>query len=164
MRQRVRSIADGSPAVLLCAAPLLLVYLATLAPSVTLWDSGEFLSAVRTLGVPHPPGTPLFVYLAHVWASLLPMVDFTVAVNTGSAIASAIGVAVLARTFVPSHVGSALLAAFVAGTTSVVCKAPPRRRCTVMPSALARSCSPAVRAPGARGRGAIACCSPSSWG
>ena len=27
------------------------VYAATLAPSVTLWDSGEFLSAVRTLGV-----------------------------------------------------------------------------------------------------------------
>ena len=43
---------------------LLFVYLATLAPGITLWDAGEFASAVESLGIPHPPGTPLYVLVA----------------------------------------------------------------------------------------------------
>ncbi|MES2179350.1 MAG: DUF2723 domain-containing protein [Gemmatimonadota bacterium] len=47
---------------------LLTVYVVTLAPGVTFWDAGELISAVHTLGIPHPPGTPLFVVLGHVWS------------------------------------------------------------------------------------------------
>ncbi|HEY0778319.1 MAG TPA: DUF2723 domain-containing protein [Gemmatirosa sp.] len=46
---------------------LLAIYVATTAPDVTFWDAGEFLSAFATFGIPHPPGTPLFVALGRTW-------------------------------------------------------------------------------------------------
>jgi hypothetical protein len=50
---------------------LLAIYLATLAPGLTFWDAGELIVAAHALGIPHPPGTPLYVALAHVWTSML---------------------------------------------------------------------------------------------
>lgn len=73
-----------------------MVYCATLAPGVTLWDAGEFLSAIRSLGIPHPPGTPLYVMIGAVWARVFsPLVGFVRAVNLLSAIATAAACAVL---------------------------------------------------------------------
>lgn len=44
------------------------VYIATAAPDLTLWDAPELATAAHTLGIPHPPGTPLWVLLGRVAA------------------------------------------------------------------------------------------------
>jgi hypothetical protein len=71
------------------AAVVLAVFVLTLAPTVTFWDAGEFIAAAKTLGIPHPPGTPLFVMIAHVWAKLLPIGEFALRTNLLSAVLSA---------------------------------------------------------------------------
>ncbi len=64
-------------------------YLLTLAPTVTFWDAGEFIAAAKILGIPHPPGTPLFVLIAHVWGTLVPIGEFAYRTNMLSALLSA---------------------------------------------------------------------------
>ena len=51
-------------------------YLCTLAPSVTLEDSGEFLTAAHHLGVPHPPGYPFYVALLKALALIIPSAKY----------------------------------------------------------------------------------------
>src|SRR3970282_2343387 len=70
---------------------VLLGYLLTLAPTVTLWDAGEFITAAKVLGIPHPPGTPLFVMLGHVWGDVLRVGAYAWRLNLMSACFSAAG-------------------------------------------------------------------------
>jgi tetratricopeptide (TPR) repeat protein len=53
-----------------------LVYLFTLGPSVTLEDSGELAVAGDHLGVPHPPGYPIWTMCAYVFCRLFDWVTF----------------------------------------------------------------------------------------
>ena len=73
------------------ALAVLLGYVLTLAPGVTFWDAGEFIAAARVLGIPHPPGTPLYVMIAHVWGMLVPIGEFAARTNFLSALLSASG-------------------------------------------------------------------------
>jgi len=75
---------------------MLVVYIATLAPSVTFWDAGEFIASARVLGIPHPPGTPLFVVLLNTWARLFSFLPFAAATNLFSAVCTASAVALTA--------------------------------------------------------------------
>jgi tetratricopeptide (TPR) repeat protein len=70
----------------------LALYIRTMAVSASFWDSGEFIASAYTLGVPHSPGTPLYVLVGRVF-TLLP-IPLTVAqkVNLLSSLCGALGV------------------------------------------------------------------------
>src|SRR5213596_2909144 len=72
----------------------LLLYCCTLAPTVTLTDSGELIVVAHGLGVAHPPGVPLWVMLAHL-ASLVPLGNVAVRINFSSALFAALASAML---------------------------------------------------------------------
>lgn len=48
------------------------VYLLTMEPTGSLWDTGEFISSSYKLGIPHPPGAPLFILLGRLFTLLTP--------------------------------------------------------------------------------------------
>lgn len=71
------------------------LYLKTLAPTVTLVDSGELIVTARYLGVAHPPGFPLYTLLAHA-ATWLPFGSVATRVHVASAVFAALASAALA--------------------------------------------------------------------
>jgi hypothetical protein len=91
-------ITPSSRAELLCAGIVfliaLLLYRWTLAPTVTLVDSGELMVVAHGLGVAHPPGFPLWVILAHL-ASLVPLGNVALRINFSSALFAALACAML---------------------------------------------------------------------
>jgi hypothetical protein len=71
-------------------AAVFLLYVVTLAPSAAMWDAGEYIAVAKSLGVPHQPGNPLYVLIAHV-AGLLPLSpSYAVRINLLAALSSAI--------------------------------------------------------------------------
>src|ERR1700694_1305634 len=65
-------------AVVVGAAALL--YFLTAARDIVVGDTPEYITAAVTLGVPHPPGYPLFTMLGHLFSSL-PLGPITFRVN-----------------------------------------------------------------------------------
>lgn len=85
---------DFRPPVRLAIAVALVVllgFILTLAPTVTFWDAGELIASAKILGIPHPPGTPLFVMMAHVWGTFFPFGEFAWRTNLFTAVLSAAG-------------------------------------------------------------------------
>lgn len=72
----------------------LVVYVGTLAPDVLPADSGEFQLAAPLLGVPHPPGYPLYMLLGRLF-TLLPIGTPAYRLNLLSAVSGALTLALV---------------------------------------------------------------------
>ena len=65
-----------------------IVYLLTIEPTASFWDCGEFIASAYKLEVGHPPGAPMFMLIARLFAMFVPAVYAATAVNVMSAMAS----------------------------------------------------------------------------
>ncbi len=73
----------------------LLLYIATLAPTVLPGDGGEFQFVPCLAGIAHPTGYPLYILLGWAWSHLLPLGDVAYRMNLFSAFWAALAVALL---------------------------------------------------------------------
>lgn len=74
----------------LAAVCVLMLYLVTLAPTTAMWDASEYIAAAKVLGLPHPPGNPLFVMLAHAFGMLPLPVSYAARINILAALCTAV--------------------------------------------------------------------------
>lgn len=93
----------------IAAAVALAVYLATLAPAVSGEDSGELIAAAYTMGVPHPPGYPLWCLLGKLF-TYIPLGSVAWRVNLSSAVCASAAVFLVALLVI--HLTRNRLAAF----------------------------------------------------
>ncbi|MGE3617195.1 MAG: DUF2723 domain-containing protein, partial [Gemmatimonadales bacterium] len=73
----------------LTALLVFVLYFVTLAPTTAFWDTSEYIAAAKVLGIPHPPGNPLFVLLAHVFGLLPLAATYAERINLFAAVTSA---------------------------------------------------------------------------
>ncbi len=79
----------------LAAAIAFTVYCFTVCPTIYLEDSAEFVTASYSMGIPHPPGFPLFVILGKIFITLIPFGEIAFRVNLVSAVFGALTVFLL---------------------------------------------------------------------
>jgi len=70
----------------------LVIYTMTMAATVSFWDSGEFIASSYILGIPHSPGTPMYILVGRVFTMLPLGIGIAQKVNFLSALCGALGV------------------------------------------------------------------------
>lgn len=118
-----RRLGPLDPGAILAVVIPFAVYLATLAPSVTFFDSGEFLTATASLGSAHSPGYPLFLMYAKAF-TWLPIGSIAFRINVATAFSSSLaclGVYLLTLRLVRDEplVPDAPFSRFAAGTAAL---------------------------------------------
>lgn len=74
----------------LVALGALVLYVVTLAPTTQFWDTSEYIAAAYVLGIPHPPGNPLFTIIANVWGKIPIVASYAMRINLLAAVTSAL--------------------------------------------------------------------------
>ena len=80
---------------LLVTTVVMVGYWLTLAPDLTLEDSGELAVASLYAGIPHPPGYPVWTVYTWLWAKLIPFENIAWRVALGGAFAGALACGLL---------------------------------------------------------------------
>ncbi len=80
----------------IATALMFAIYAFTLAPQLTLQDSGELAVGSYYAGVPHPPGYPVWTIYTWLWTVLLPAGNIAWRVALGTAASSALACGLLA--------------------------------------------------------------------
>jgi hypothetical protein len=77
-------VSEQRPPYLFAAAAgfaVFVLYAITVAPTTAFWDTSEYIATAHILGIPHPPGNPLFVLLARAWELLLAVTGLPTAIR-----------------------------------------------------------------------------------
>jgi hypothetical protein len=90
------------------------VYLCTLTPGLTLGFSGLFAVGAQYMGVPHPPGYPLWTVYSWFFVKLLPLGDSAWRTAVASAVAASLACGVVA--WMVSGIGGRLARRAIPGT------------------------------------------------
>jgi hypothetical protein len=67
----------------------LVLYVLTVAPATSFWDSGEFIAIANRLQVSHPPGAPFYMLVGRIFSMFVPVGLVALSVNLVSVLASA---------------------------------------------------------------------------
>ena len=70
----------------------LVLYLLTVAPTASFWDSGEFIAIANRLQVSHPPGAPFYMLVGRFFSMFVPTAYVALSINLVSVLASALTV------------------------------------------------------------------------
>ena len=73
----------------------LVLYLLTVAPATSFWDSGEFIAIANRLQVSHPPGAPFYMLVGRFFSMFVPTEYVALSVNLVSVFSSAFTVLLL---------------------------------------------------------------------
>jgi hypothetical protein len=93
MASTTRAELDYRPSYLAAAVTggvVFILYLITLSPSTAMWDASEYIAAAHVMGLPHPPGNPLFIILGRFFAILPIAPSVAQRINMLAALTSAI--------------------------------------------------------------------------
>lgn len=73
----------------------LALYVVTIAPTASFWDSGEFIAVAHGLQVNHPPGAPFYSLVGRLFSMFMPASYVAVSINFISALSAALTVMLL---------------------------------------------------------------------